>query len=214
MMKIGGLLLLPLLATLLGGCQSLSGTRVESVAGATATTATLDRLLVVGVTTTPRLQADMENAFAAAFERHGRRVIRASEWYPGEKEPLRAEMIQRVRAEGVTGVLSVRLLGVEVEAQPEAPAFSLKSPQRVPGARVGWEQDPWVSEPGLPALPQRKARVETRLHDVASGQLLWRAESLTVIRSPEGAGVDGFVAAIIAELHKSGWLPPVGRLPK
>lgn len=214
MRTLRGLLFLPLLAALLGGCQSLSGTRVESVTGATVAPATLDRLLVVGVTTTPRLQADMEQAFARAFGRHGRKVVLASDWYPGEKEPLRADVIQRVRAEGITGVLSARLLGVEVEAPSEEPAFSLKAPQRVPGARVGWEQDPWVSEPGLPALPQRKARVETRLHDVATGQVVWRAESLTVIRAREEAGVDGFVAAIIAELHKSGWLPPLGPLPK
>lgn len=214
MRTIRGLLLLPLLAALLGGCQSLSGTRVEAVSGAKATPATLDRLLVVGVTTTPRLQADMEKAFAGAFQRHGRKVELSSEWYPGEKEPLRADVIERVRAGGVTGVLAVRLLGVEVEAVPEEPAFSLKAPQRVPGARVGWEQDPWVSDAGLPPLPQRKARVETRLYDVATGQVVWQAESLSVIRSQDGAGVDGFVAAIIAELHKSGWLPPVGPLPK
>lgn len=210
-----GLLLLPLLAALLGGCQALSsGTRVERVTGAAATPATLDRLLVVGITTTPRLQADMEAAFARSFARHGRKVELASELYPGEKEPLREQVIQHVRAQGVTGVLVVRLLGVEVEASPEAPAFSLKAPQRVPGARVGWEQDPWVSEPGLPPLPQRKALVETRLYDVATGQVAWQAESRTVIRAQEGAGVDGFVAAIMVELHKSGWLPVVGPLPR
>lgn len=207
-------LLLSLLATLLGGCQSLSGTRVESVSGGKATPATLDKLLVVGVTTTPRLQADMEKAFARAFDRHGRKVVLASEWYPGEKEPMRAEVIARVKAEGVSGVLVVRLLGVEVEAQPEEPAFSLKAPARVPGARVGWEQDPWVGSPGLPPAPRRKALVETRLYDVASGQVVWQAQSRSVIREPEGEGVDGFVAAIMVELHKSGWLPPVGPLPK
>lgn len=202
------LLLLPLLAALLGGCQVFSGTRVDDVVSQKPQPATLQKLLLVGVTITPQVQADMEQAFARHLGKDGRQVVLASQWFPGEKEPLREEVIARVKAEGVTGVLVVRLLSYEVgEAAPAEPGFSLKAPGRVPGARVGWDQDPWLDAPALPALPTRKAVVETRLYDVATGKVVWQARSRTQIKSDAGQELDGFVFAILLELRRSGWLP-------
>lgn len=202
------LLLLPLLAALLGGCQVFSGTRVEEVVSQPPLPATLGKLLLVGITTTPAIQADMEKAFAHELGKQGRQVVLASQWFPGEKEPLREDVVQRVKAEGVTGVLAVRLLSYEV-ADPQAPVsgFSLHAPARAPGVRVGWEQDPWLdgSQQGM-ALPQRKAAVETRLYDVATGKVVWEARSRTLLKSDAREELDGFVYAIMMELRKSGWL--------
>lgn len=208
------LFLLPLLAALLGGCQAFSGTRVESVSSAAPAPAPLQRLLVVGVTTTPALQAGMEQAFAREFGKHQRQALLASEWFPGEKEPQREAVVQRVKAEGVTGVLAVRLLSYEMDEVPADPAFSLKAPERAPGTRVGWEQELWVNGPQAPVLPQRRALVETRLYDVASGRVVWEARSRTLLRADVQQELDGFVAAIMRELRKSGWLPPPGPLGK
>lgn len=203
------LLLMPLLAALLGGCQVFSGTRVEDVTSQKPAPATLQKVLLVGVTTTPQVQADMEQAFARQFGKHGRQVVLASQWFPGEKEPMRDEVVQRIRAEGVTGVLAVRLLSYEVgEAGPAEPGFSLKAPARAPGARVGWDQDPWLEAAAPAPVPSRRAEVETRLYDVATGQVVWQARSRTQIRSNAAAELDGFVFAIMSELHRSGWLPP------
>ncbi|MCC2638033.1 MAG: hypothetical protein K0Q68_1752 [Moraxellaceae bacterium] len=203
-----GLLLLPLLAALLGGCHVFSGTRVEEVVSQPPVPATLGKLLVVGITTTPAIQADMEQALARELGKQGRQVVLASQWFPGEKAPLRDEVVQRVKAEGVTGVLAVRLLSYEV-ADPQAPVsgFSLHAPARAPGARVGWEQDPWLDGPqqGMD-LPQRKAAVETRLYDVATGKVVWEARSRTLLRSDAREELEGFVHAILMELRKSGWL--------
>lgn len=210
------LLLLPLLAALLGGCQGFgAGTRVEEVSSGRPLAGTLDKVLLVGITTTPQLQAGMEEAFAREFGRHRRVVVLASQWFPGEKEPLREEVVARVKAEGVTGVLVARLLSYEVgEPEPAAPGFTLKAPARTPGARVGWDQDPWLDPAQAPALPQRKAVVETRLYDVASGRVVWSARSRTVLRSDTGEELAGYVQAIMLELYKSGWLPPfTGLLP-
>lgn len=204
------LLLVPLLASLLAGCHVLgAGTRIEDVSAGKPVTATLDKVLLVGITTTPRLQADMEQAFARALAPHKRSVVLASQWFPGDKEPLREDVVARVRAEGVTGVLVVRLASYELgEPEPAEPGFSLKAPARTPGARVGWDQDPWLDPAQAPALPQRKAVVETRLYDVASGQVVWSARSRTVLRSDAGEELTGFVDAIVLELRKGGWLPP------
>lgn len=204
------LLLMPLLAALLGGCQIFSGTRVDDVVSEKPAAATLQKVLLVGVTTTPRVQADMEQAFARQLQQHGRQVVLASQWFPGEKEPMRDEVVQRIRAEGVTGVLAVRLLSYEIgEATPEAPGFSLKAPARVPGARVGWDQEPWLDASPQAALPQRKALVETRLYDVASGKVVWQARSRTLLKEDASKELGGFVSTIMLELHKSGWLPPL-----
>ena len=204
------LLLLPLLAALLGGCQVFSGTRVDDVVSGKPAAATLQKVLLVGVSTTPKVQADMEQAFSRQFGKHGRQVVLASQWFPGEKEPLREDVVQRIRAEGVTGVLAVRLLSYEIgEAAPEAPGFSLKAPARVPGARVGWDQEPWLDPSPQAALPQRKALVETRLYDVATGKVVWQAHSRTLLKEDASKELDGFVFAIMMELHRSGWLPPL-----
>lgn len=207
---------LPLLACLLAGCHVLgAGTRIEDVSAGKPVAATLDKVLLVGITTTPRLQADMEQSFARALAPHKRAIVLASQWFPGDKEPLREDVIARVRAEGVTGVLVARLVSYELgEAEPAEPGFSLKAPARSPGSRVGWDQDPWLDPAQAPALPQRKAVVETRLYDVASGQVVWSARSRTVLRSDAGEELAGFVDAIVLELRKGGWLPPLqGSLP-
>lgn len=203
------LLLLPLLAVLLGGCQLFTaGTRVEEVSSAAPTPATLRKLLLVGVTTSPEMQAAMERAFARELDRTGRTVVLASEWFPGEKEPLREDVVQRVKAEGVTGVLVVRLVGYEAGELPAPePAFSLKTPARVPGERVGWDQGAGPDALAPPPLPQRKALLETRLHDVATGQVVWRAQSRTLLRADADKELDGFVHAILLALRRSGWLP-------
>ncbi|HEX4869806.1 MAG TPA: hypothetical protein VFV15_03660 [Moraxellaceae bacterium] len=200
--------LLPLLAAL-GGCQLFTaGTRVEEVTSQQASPATLSRLLLVGVTTSPEAQAGMEQAFARELDKPGRTLLLASRWFPGEKEPLREDVLQRVKAEGVTGVLVVRLLSYEVgEPPPPEPAFSLKVPARVPGERVGWEQGPGLDAQGPAPLPQRKAVVETRLYDVATGQVVWQARSRTLMRADDGEELEGFVHAILLELRRGGWLP-------
>lgn len=207
MKRIG--LLLPLLAALLAGCQVFTaGTRVEDVTSQKPTAATMNKLLLVGVTTSSDVQAGMERAFAAELGKSGKTVVLASQWFPGEKEPLREDVVNRVKAEGVTGVLVVRLLSYEM-GEPAAPerAFELKAPARVPGARVGWDQEPWMDAPTPVALPQRKALLETRLYDVASGKVVWQARSRTLLQSNEHAELEGFVHAILLELRRSGWLP-------
>lgn len=193
-----------LLVLLLGGCQLSTGTRVEEVSSRPASAAPLKKLLLVGLTATPELQSAMEQAFARRLAGPGRELVLASQWFPGQKLPLREEVLSRLRAEGVTGVLAVRLLGYEVEGGTEGGArFSLRAPPRVPGARVGWEQEPGGGEPA-PA-PGRWAEVETRLYDVASGSVLWQARSRSPLHGDTARELDGFVAAIVAELHRSGW---------
>jgi len=111
-------------------------------------------------------------------------------------------------------VLVTRLLSYDVSAvQENYPEFSLYSPARTAGNRVGWEQDPWVAgfenaqktRENSP-LVERKAVVETRLYDVATGQVMWEAHSKTRLESDAGRNFKGFISAIMAQLKKSGWL--------
>jgi hypothetical protein len=196
------------IAVLLGGCQMFSGTRMEEVSIRQAAPAVLNRVLLVGITTTPQAQADMEQAFAREFTQRKREVLLAGRLFPGDRQPLRDEVMQRLKSDGVTGVLVVRLLSYErgVEGAP-APGFSLRAPARDPGTRVGWEQDPWLATaPAGGAELAAKAIVETRLYDVASGEVVWQARSRTLVRSDSRKELDGFVSAIISELRKGGWI--------
>lgn len=198
-----------LAAVLLAGCQMFSGTRMEEVSAQKAMPATLDKVLLVGITTTPQVQADMEQAFAHEFRKRRREVLLASRMFPGDKQPLREEVMQRVKAEGVTGVLVVRLLSYEIGAEsgPES-GFSLHAPARDPGTRVGWEPEPGSvgAPPGAAAAPRAKALVESRLYDVASGQVVWQGRSRSVVKSDARRELEGFVATVMRELRRSGWL--------
>lgn len=199
------------LGLMLAGCQHFSATRVEEVASQKPSQATLQKVLLVGLTTTPEAQAAMEKEFARQLGSRYQ-VVLASQWFPGEKQPLRDEVVGRARAEGITGVLSVRLLSYDVanDKQPSS-SFSLYTPAREPGARVGWSQDPWVAGTNGPAgeapvAIEGQAMIETRLHDVASGQVVWEARSRTVHRGNAAKELEGFVFSVLLELRKSGWL--------
>jgi hypothetical protein len=199
-----------LLSVLLSGCQHFSATRVEEVTSQRPSPATLQKLLLVGITTTSAVQATMEKEFARQLgDRY--QVVLASQWYPGEKQPLRDEVVARMKAEGVTGVLAVRLLSYEVasDTQP-ASAFSLYSPGRTPGARVGWDQDPWIAGASgpmgeAPVVAEGNAMVESRLYDVASGKVVWEARSRTLHHGNAEKELEGFVFSILQQLRKSGW---------
>lgn len=209
-MRIAGSLVLLLAALSLGGCQMFSATRVEGVTSQAASRAVLRKPLVVGITVTPEVQSSMEREFARQLGTQ-REVLLASRLFPGEKLPLRDEVVARVREEGVTGVLAVRLLSYEVgdEAARE-PVFSLRAPERVPGTRVGWTQEPWVAGAApardMPVAVEGEAVVETRLYDVATGEVVWEARTRTRHRGNSARELEGFVFSLILELRKGGWL--------
>lgn len=197
----------------LAACQSLDGTRVESVTSQKPEAATLGKVLVLGVNTTPEVQRAMEEALSKRLAAPGREVVLASNWFPGEKQPSREQMAARVKAEGVTGVLVTRLLDYEVHPVEEKPReITLFTPPRTPGARVGWEQDPWVADFGnqhqhdAATLVESRAVIETRLYDAVTGQVMWEAHSKTLLEREAAKSLDGFVSAIVAQLKKSGWL--------
>jgi hypothetical protein len=197
-----------LITLLLAGCHTVSGTRMEEVTSRKAVPAALTKVLLVGITTTPQVQAEMEQAFAREFVARKREVLLASRQFPGDRQPLREEVLQKVKAEGATAVLVVRLLNFEVgaDAAPES-GFALHAPARDPGTRVGWQQDAWLA--GAPAggeARQSRAIVETRLYDTANGEVIWQGRSRTLTRRDRQAELDGFVSAIMRELHRGGWL--------
>lgn len=204
-------ILLPLLAVL-AACSTT--TRVDDVSSQKPEAATMKKILVLGINITPEIQRVMEEGFSRRLAAKDRVVVLASAWFPGEKQPTREQIAARARAEGVTGILATRLLSYEVNAVPEsAPEFSLYSPPRTPGNRVGWEQDPWVAgaetakqiREGTPLL-ERKAVVETRLYDAVTGQVMWEAHSKTRLERDASRDFEGFISAIMAQLKKSGWL--------
>lgn len=206
-------LMMILLAAWLAGCQT--GTQVDQVTSQPPEAATLHKLLVFGVNATPEVQKAMEAAFSRRLAGPQREVVLASDWFPGMRQPTREQVAARARTEGVTGVLVTRLINYEVSPAPEKTPefrFSLSTPPRTPGERVGWDQDPWVAgaadarPENMPVL-ERKAIVETRLYDVASGRVMWEAQSHTLLERDAAKNFDGFVSAIVAQLKKSGWLP-------
>lgn len=199
---------------LLAGC--FSSTRVDQVTSEKPETATMKKVLVLGVNTSPEIQRAMEQAFSRRLSSKNRQVVLASDWFPGEKQPTRDQIAARARAEGVTGVIATRLINYEVNAVNEQfPEFnfSLAAPSRSPDARVGWETDPWVAgfnnaQDIRSAAPivERKAVLETRLYDAGNGQVMWEAHSKTQLERDAARNFEGFADAIVGSLRKSGWL--------
>ncbi|HCT41599.1 MAG TPA: hypothetical protein DF427_10675 [Moraxellaceae bacterium] len=207
------LLVLPLAALLLAGCQMFSGTQVEKVSSQKPEAATMKKVLVIGVKTTPEIQKAMEKAFSERLKKHGTTVVLGSDWFPGAELPTRQQVVERVKAEGVTGVLVTSLLNFEVAAVEEQySTFILSAPSRTPEARVGWS-DVWVSghenaqqvRDSAPIV-ERTAVIETRLYDAVSEKVVWEARARMEVGLDAERNLDGFVSAIIAQLHRNGWL--------
>ncbi|MDP2228667.1 MAG: hypothetical protein Q8J78_14445 [Moraxellaceae bacterium] len=196
---------------LLAGCQGFAtSTAVESVQSQPASPATLKKILILGVNTTDELRLALEQAFVRQLAPAGHEVIPSAAWYPDGKLPTRDVIAERVRAEGVTGVLITRLEGYQEIPVKEAPALVLFTPSRSADTRVGWYQDPWMqaldrSVADRAPLVERQAQVVTRLYDVTSGQVVWEAHSTTVLEKGLERDANGFVTAIVRSLRKSGW---------
>lgn len=206
------LFFIPMLALLLASCQMFSGVRVSDVVSQAPEAAVLRKVLVLGLDATPNSQRVMEQAFSRKLAGSGREVVLASVWFSGEKHLPPEKIIARARAEGMTGMLVMQLLNYETPATREkSPAFSLYTPSRALGDRVGWEQSPGVGEAvsqgrenALPTEPA--AIVESRLLDVATGRVVWEAHARMRLEREEAGNYDRFAAAVVEALKKSGWL--------
>lgn len=198
----------------LGGCQLMtSSTRVESVQSEKPSAATLQKVLVFGINVSDESRLPLEHAFAKALVAPGRTLVLSSDWYPDGKLPTREVIAERVRAEGVTGILVSRLMDYsETAVETDAGEQVLFTPPRNPGTRVGWFDDSWmISMDGLnrrdqAPLLERKAIVETKLYDAATGQAVWTARTRTLLQENPQRDADGFVQVIVRKLRESGWL--------
>lgn len=212
MAHAAGVLILLVLS--LGGCHLMtSSTRIESVQSETPSTVTLKKVLVFGINVSEDSRLPWEQAFAAALAAPGRTLILSSDWYPEGTLPTREVIAERVKAEGVTGVLVTQLVDYsETPVKTDAEDLVLYTPPRNPGARVGWVDDTWMlameglSRRDQVPLLERKAVVETRLYDVATGQIVWEARSRTLLEGNIRRDAEGFVRVIVHKLKKSGWL--------
>lgn len=212
MKRVAGLLILLVLS--LGGCHLMtSSTRIESVQSETPSAVTLKKVLVFGVNVSEDSRWPLEQAFVDALAAPERELVRSSDWYPDGKLPTREVIAERVKAEGVTGLLVTQLIDYsETPVKTDAEDVILYTPPRNPGTRFGWVDDTWMivmdglSRRDQAPLLERKAIVETRLYDVASGQVVWEARSRTLLEGNMRRDAKGFVRVIVHKLKKSGWL--------
>ncbi|MGB4343242.1 MAG: hypothetical protein WBJ03_06470 [Moraxellaceae bacterium] len=206
--------LLMALALSLGGCQLMtSSTSVESVKSEKPSTVTLKKVLVFGVNVSDDSRQLLEQSFARALGSPSRTLVLSSDWYPDGKLPTREVIAERVRAEGVTGILVTRLVDYsETEIKTDSEEHVLFTPPRNPGTRVGWVDDTWmITMDGLSRrdqmpLLERKAVVETKLYDVETGNAVWTARTRTLLQDNMDRDTDGFVKAIVRKLKETGWL--------
>ncbi len=201
------------LAMSLGGCHLLtSSTRVESVQSEQPSAVTLQKVLVFGINVSDESRLPLERAFAKALTATGRVPVMSSDWYPDGLMPTREVIAERVKAEGITGVLVTRLVDFsETTLNTTTDDQVLYTPPRNPGGRVGWLDDTWmVTMDGLSRrdqapLLERKAIVETRLYDVATGTAVWTARTRTLLQDNTQKDAEGFVSVIMHRLRESGW---------
>lgn len=206
--------LLVALTLSLGGCHLMtSSTRVESVQSEKPSAVTLQKVLVFGINVSDESRLPLEQAFAKALAATGRTLVLSSEWYPDGRLPTREVIAERVKAEGITGILVTRLVDYsETPLNTEADGQVLFTPPRNPGGRVGWLDDTWmITMDGLSRrdqapLLERKAVVETRLYDVGTGNAVWTARTRTLLQDNVQKDAEGFVRIIVHRLKESGWL--------
>jgi hypothetical protein len=195
--------LVSLLAVLLlSGCQLFSAARFDEVAGQ-PDAATLRKVLLAGVAM-PEFRQETEQELQRRLQGEGHELILSGQWWPDAEPPAQARMLQRADAEGATGVLVISLQGyADSGSDTGASGFSLYTPSRSPGTRVGWEQEGGMRDASV--LVGSRALLEARLYDVKTGEAVWQARSAVLLGKDEAAGFRRFAAAVAAELRRSGW---------
>ncbi|HKJ23441.1 MAG TPA: hypothetical protein VKB65_01370 [Myxococcota bacterium] len=186
------------LGLLLGACSTTRIVDSWTAPDLTPSDLQFHHVVAIAALADPTSQRVAEDAVAQAATRT--RVTPAYEILTpadrGDPELLRAALAKA----GVDGAVTVRLLGVD-----ERTTYVPGTTRLVGGGYYGYYGSV-IYEPGY-YRTDRVVRVETTLHDVASGKLLWSGVSESINPANVRQVVAEIVAAARADLKKQGLLP-------
>lgn len=190
-------------ALLLGSCASteLTSVWVDKEYGGS-----VDRILVVGIDKEPRHRRIFEDAFVAGL---GDRGIYGKASYTVQglpAEPYAEDIEAILPQESVNGVLAVRLLGVEESTVYHPPTVEM-IPYRYYDSFTGYYRTVYeqVHRPGYYSN-HTIVTMESNLYDVATGGLVWSAQSQSIDPKSADTVAGELAGQVIKGVQKSGFL--------
>lgn len=163
----------------------------------------LKKIVVVGVGAQATDQRIFEDAFAQQLRAAGIEGIPGYTVASGEAEQSDAAFTAALDRSRADGVLIVQLLGVDTRT----PIATTMAPG--PPMSWGWSRAPAPSFGRtlvpMPQVSQQDiARVETRLYEIRSRQLIWAASTDTFNPTSVARETPGFAELVIRELRARG----------
>ncbi len=162
------------------------------------------------------LRTKLENTLAAKAAQRNIKTMKSTDYFiptfSKGTTPSKEQIMESIRKAGAETILLITMLDQKTETRyvPGSGAYA-------PVPSYGWYGGfysyysyhyPMVYDPGY-VVTDRSYYLETNLYDVATEQLLWSAQSVTV--NPEGtdAFITDFSAAISQQMIKDGVLKPL-----
>lgn len=189
--------LVVLIATVLvlTGCASTRVTETWSRPGQSALD--FEKVLVVAFAPTPDMRRMAENEIVDTADEFP--LVAAHTLFPPGEVKNRDAARARVLADGFDGAVTVHLVALEEQTHQVPIGGGHDDPF------WGYYGNVWVAGRGLPPAEYRTTRtliLETRIYDLASGELLWSAQTETF--NPQGveSAAHEVARAVVAELKR------------
>lgn len=198
------LLAIGLCSLLLVACASTQVTAIWTEPGTTPSA--FQRVLVMGVATTPTVQQAYEDNFLAALQRAG--IAGSVSHDMGldvrtRRSPGVARAIERSGADGVIvthlapDAVGVTAPGMRLSTIPDADRQVVPYYQRLSAE---------VARPGYYSSVQR-LRLQTNLYDAKGGRLVWSGRSPPLDRNSQQTTISQVIDEMIQQLRVDGYLP-------
>ncbi len=164
------------------------------------------KIFVIGVGENEDNRRLFEDRFAAVLSGPGGAASPSYGALPQSDRLSEDQIRGAIDGGGYDGVIVTRLLGVEEETE-YVPPRSYTVGRRYSGVYgyYGTTYDT-VHEPGY-TTTRTVVRLETKLYDVASGELVWSGQSETFDPDPLTEGIDSVTKAVAKRLREEGLIP-------
>jgi hypothetical protein len=173
------------------------------------------KIMIIGILQSPVIQRQFEDEMVQRLKEHRTDAIAGYTVLPDRPEDDRAATEQKIRELGADAVLIVQVvdrktLTTYVPPPGPAPMYPRYSgPGSFPLAGYyGSDRQAYYAYSTGTIVEDYYAVVQTNLHDVASGKLIWTASSETLLGDNAGSRVAAFVRVIVKSLADNNVIGP------
>jgi len=170
------------------------------------------KIMVIGILQSQVIQRQFEDEMVRRLKEHRTDAIAGYTVLPDRPEDDRAATEQKIRELGADAVLIVQVVDKKtvstyVPPPGRAPMYPGSGPLPPAGYYGSTWQGYYAYSPGT-MVQDDYAVVQTNLYDLASGKLIWKAYSETLLGDNAGSRVATFVKVIVKSLADNDVIAP------